>query len=184
MRRGGSAYERELKEILQGVPDRIRRYARHLPPADRGEFERIVDRPFLVIRAAGSLGFDLVALRREFAFPLEVKSSREASVRFTANSGRALDQLASHRHAVERVGLMVLYAYRRVGEAGEEPWRLFSAGGSPSAGGVIGVLSRRLPPIETTREGNAILRWDSGMPLSSFVRTVRLLTEPMPPVAA
>ncbi len=178
MRRGASAYERELKDLLQGAPERVRTYARQLEPTERGEFERIAERPFLVIRAAGSLGFDLVALRREFAFPLEVKASHEPTVRFSANSGRATEQLAAHRAAVGRVGLMVLYAYRRIGDRDGECWRLFSAtpGGS---GGMMGALARRLPPIETTRDGNAILRWESGMPLSQFLRTFRFLTEPV-----
>ncbi len=178
MRRGASAYERELKDLFQGDPDRIRSYGRSLPPPGRGEFERIVERPFLVIRAAGSLGFDLVALRREFAFPLEVKASQEPVIRFTAGSGRAEGQLLAHRAAVDRVGLMVLYAYRRVGLRSEECWRLFSATRT-TTGGMMGVLGRRLPPIETTREGNAILRWENGMPLSRFFQTFRFLTEPV-----
>ncbi len=141
------------------------------------EFERIVERPFLVIRAAGSLGFDLVALRREFAFPLEVKASQAPVIRFSSSSGRAADQLAAHRAAVDRVGLMVLYAYRRVGQRSEETWRIYSAtrGG---ADGMMGALGRRLPPIETTRDGNAVLRWENGMPLSRFLRTFRFLAEP------
>lgn len=176
MFRSASTYERELKELLQGEPSRVRSYARQLDPTERSEFEQVIDRPFLVIRAAGSLGFDLVALRREFAFPLEVKASGEASVRFTAASGRAAEQLDEHRDAVARVGLMVLYAYRRIGHRSEEPWRLFSAS-RPIGDGMLGVLARRLPPIETTRDGNAILRWESGMPLSRFVKTFHYLTE-------
>lgn len=176
MFRSASTYERELKELLQGEPTRVRAYARQLEPTERSEFEQVIERPFLVIRAAGSLGFDLVALRREFAFPLEVKASGEASVRFTAASGRAADQLDAHRDAVARVGLMVLYAYRRIGHRSEEPWRLFSAS-RPVGDGMLGVLARRLPPIETTRDGNAILRWESGMPLSRFVMTFQYLTE-------
>lgn len=178
MLHGASAYERELKDLFQGDPDRVRTYVRSVEPTARSEFEQIVDRPFLVIRAAGSFGFDLVALRREFAFPLEVKASGEATVRFSASGGRAAEQLVAHRAAVDRVGLMVLYAYRRIGVRGEEPWRLFSATQGRS-GGMMGVLSRRLPPIETTRDGNAILRWENGMPLSQFLRTFRFLTEPV-----
>ena len=176
MFRSASAYERELKELLQGEPTRVRAYVRFLKPTDRTDFEQIVERPFLVIRAAGSLGFDLVALRREFAFPLEVKASGENTVRFSAAGGRAADQLAAHRQAVARVGLMVLYAFRRIGFRSEEPWRLFSAS-RPVGEGMLGVLARRLPPIETTRDGNAILRWESGMPLSHFLKTFQYLAE-------
>ena len=176
MFRSASTYERELKDLLQGDPTRVRAYARQLDPTDRGEFEQVIERPFLVIRAAGSLGFDLVALRREFAFPLEVKASGEGTVRFSAASGRAAEQLDEHRDAVQRVGLMVLYAYRRIGHRSEEPWRLFSAS-RPVGDGMLGVLARRLPPIESTRDGNAILRWENGMPLSRFLKTFQFLTE-------
>ncbi|EQD52404.1 holliday junction resolvase Hjc, partial [mine drainage metagenome] len=117
----GSGYERELKELLQGQPEAIRRFVRALPPTDRPLVERVEREPFLVVRAAGSLGFDLVALRREFAFPLEVKSSRSELIHFSAASGRATEQLRAHRAAVGRVGLVVLYAFRRIGHRGGDP---------------------------------------------------------------
>lgn len=174
--RGSSAYERELRTLLEGEPGAVRSYARALPPEERVAFERLVSEPYLVIRGAGSLGFDLVALRREFAFPLEVKASSEDVIRFTAASGRADQQLAAHRRAVGRVGLTVLYAYRRLGRRNDEPWRMFLAGPAPDAG-VLRVICRRLPPISTTKQGHGILRWEEGMPLSRFLSVVRFLTE-------
>jgi Holliday junction resolvase len=177
---GSSAYERELKEILQGDPEAVARYAKSIPPAQREVLDGIHRAPFLVVRAAGSLGFDLVALRSEFAFPLEVKSSSSDTIRFSSASGRASAQLDAHRRAVERVGLMVLYAYRRLGRGNGEPWRVY-AGGRASPKGRCGFLNRRLPPVETTKEGNGVLRWGSGMPLSEFVRIVATLTDPVAP---
>ena len=79
------------------------------------------ERPFLVVRGAGSLGFDLVALRRELALPVEVKASAESSILFSAASGRAADQLEAHRTAVERVGLVAVYAYRKDRTPGRRP---------------------------------------------------------------
>jgi len=175
--RSSSAYERELRTLLEGDRGAVRAYARGLPPEDRAGFEEIVEAPFLVVRGAGSLGFDLVALRREFALPLEVKATSEDVIRFTAASGRAEIQLAAHRRAVGRVGLTVLYAYRRLGRRGEEPWRLFLASDPPERG-VLRLICRRLPPVNTTRSGNGILRWQEGMPLSRFLSTVRELLEP------
>jgi len=174
---GSSAYERELRSLLEGQPEAVRSYARALPPTERSEFEHLIEKPFLIIRAAGSLGFDLVALRREFAFPLEVKASAEPVIRFSAASGRANSQLESHRRAVARVGLTVLYAYRRVGLRGGETWRVFVAGDVPGSG-ILKVVCRRLPPVSRTAEGNGILRWDEGMPLSRFLYQVRYLMEP------
>ncbi len=176
MSRTSSAYERELKEILQGVPEAVTRYGRTLAPTERAHVGRIVDHPFLVVRAAGSLGFDLVALRSEFSFPLEVKASASDTIRFSAASGRAAEQLAAHQRAVDRVGLIVLYAYRRVGVRGEDPWRLYAAPGE-SRPGSLSLLRRRLPPVDRTREGNGVLRWANGLPLSEFLELVFFLTE-------
>ncbi len=176
--RSFSGYERELRTVLEGDPATVRAYARGLPPGARTEFERLVDHPYLVVRGAGSLGFDLVALRRDFAFPIEVKASSEAVIRFTAASGRANAQLEAHRRAVARVGLTVIYAYRRIGLRGEEPWRLYVAGAVPSSG-VLGTVCRRLPPVNSTREGNAILRWEEGQPLSEFLLRTRFLERPV-----
>ncbi len=181
--RASSAYERELRTLLQGDLAAVRAYLRTLLPEDRADFERIVHEPFLVIRGAGSLGFDLVALRRELAFPLEVKAASGDVIRFTDASGRADLQLAAHRRAVGRVGLTVLYAYRRLGRRSEEPWRIFLASEVPSAG-TLRFICRRLPPVSTTRGGHGILRWEEGMPLSRFLATVRSLTEPTPRVAS
>lgn len=176
--RGAADYERELKSLLQGDPTSVRQYSRALPPEDRPVLERVIRHPFLVIRAAGSHGFDLVVLRREFAFPLEVKASSANVIHFTSGGGRAAEQLESHRRSVDRVGLAVLYAYRRVGHRGGDPWRLFTPP-APDRGGVIGLVRRRIPPLATTREGNAVLRWDEGMPLVRFVELVTdLVDEP------
>jgi hypothetical protein len=181
--RSASSYERELRTLLEGEPSAVRAYCRGLLPESRPRFERLITEPFLVIRGAGSLGFDLVALRREFAFPLEVKASSENVIRFTAASGRADAQLAAHRAAVGRVGLTVLYAYRRLGRRPDESWRIFLASPVPEWG-VLKFLCRRLPPVSTTREGHGILRWDEGMPLSRFLDQVHSLMERSPSVPA
>ena len=179
--RGFDGYERELRSVLSGDPGAVRSYARALPPSERGEFERLIDEPFLVVRGAGSLGLDLVALRREFALPIEVKASSAPVIRFTAAGGRANAQLESHRRVAARAGLMVLYAYRRLGLRGEESWRVFSAGNPPGRG-TLGVACRALPPVESTREGNGVLRWESGRPLSRFLGRQRYLATRSEPV--
>jgi hypothetical protein len=174
--RSFSGYERELRTLLEGDPSAVRAYARSMAPERRTEFERLIEEPYLVIRGAGSLGFDLVAMRRDFAFPIEVKASSDHTIRFTAASGRANAQLEAHRRAVERVGLTVLYAYRRLGLRGEEPWRLYVAGAVPSTG-ILGLVCRKLPPVNSTREGNGILRWEEGQPLSDFLTRARFLSQ-------
>ncbi len=175
--RGFGGYERELRSLLSGDPPSVRGYARALAPPERAAFERLIDEPFLVVRGAGSLGLDLVALRREFALPIEVKASSHPVIRFTAASGRANAQLAAHRRAVARVGLAVLYAYRRLGLRGAETWRLFVAGPGPERG-LLASLCRGIPPVDTTAEGNGVLRWECGMPLSRFLERLRFLSDP------
>jgi Holliday junction resolvase len=178
----GSNYERELKGLLQGERESVDRYARALAPEERPGLIEASQRPFLVVRAAGSLGFDLVALRSDLAFPLEVKASAADTIRFSAASGRADRQLEEHRRTVDRVGLRVVYAYRRLGHRSGDSWRLYATG-SASASGRFALLMRRLPPVETTRDGNAVLRWESGMPLSRFLQIVHTLTAPVAAVA-
>jgi len=172
-----SSYERELRDLLQGDRTAILHYAKGLAPEERPDLERMIAAPFLVVRGAGSLGFDLVALRRELALPVEVKASSEATIHFTAASGRAAEQLEAHRTSVERVGLVAIYAYRKIGHRAGDPWRVYSAARQPQRG-MLGLLAKRLPPVDRTREGNAVLRWDNGMPLVRFLSMVHTLFDP------
>ncbi len=172
--RSASGYERELRTLLEGDPSAVRSYARALPPTDRREFECLIDEPFLVVRGAGSLGFDLVAMRWSLSFPIEVKASSEPAIHFTAASGRASAQLAAHRAAIAKVGLSVIYAYRRIGLRSAESWRIYR-GNEVRGSGVLGLVCRALPPISTTREGNSVLRWEEGLDLSRFLSRARSL---------
>jgi Holliday junction resolvase len=175
VRRNGSAYERELRDLLQGDGEALARYTHRVEPENLQAVPKLSRAPFLVIRAAGSLGFDLVALRNEFAFPLEVKASRSDTIRFSDGSGRAREQLKAHRAAAGRVGVIVLYAYRRVGGRSEEPWRVFAAPSHPVFGRME-YLRRQLPSVDETRNGNAVLRWRDGMPLCRFLEMISFLT--------
>lgn len=177
MGRSASNYERELRALLEGEREAVDALARRLPPEDRARLAAARSRPFLVVRAAGSFGFDLVALRREFAFPLEAKASSSDTIRFSSASGRALAQLAHHRAAVDRVGLIVLYAYRRLGLRGGDPWRLYRAPSAVPPNGSLGFLFRQLPVVESTRAGNAVLRWEHGLPLLRFLEIVGFVTD-------
>ncbi|MCI4337562.1 MAG: Holliday junction resolvase [Thermoplasmata archaeon] len=176
MFRGASGYERELKELLQGDPEAIERYGRGLDPVDREVLRRSAETPFLVVRAAGSLGFDLVAMRSELAFPVEVKASSHDTIHFSAASGRAAEQLVAQRRRVERVGLIAVYAYRRLGHRGGDPWRVYAAPTPPPPGRVLALVRKRLPVVDKTAKGNAVLRWDDGMPLVRFLEAISFWT--------
>lgn len=91
--------------------------------------------PFLVIRAAGSLGVDLVALRWDFSFPIEVKSSCDDVLHFSKNQ-RLTEQADSMLSECCRSHLVPIYAYRLKSQCGD-PWRLFTI---PSDHGYRGPL--------------------------------------------
>ncbi|MGC2289549.1 MAG: Holliday junction resolvase, partial [Thermoplasmata archaeon] len=148
-----SQYERELRSLLEGERTALRHYARYLAPEARRTLDRLERGPFLVVRAAGSHGFDLVAMRAGFAFPIEAKASADEVIRFSSASGRMTDQLHEHLEAAKRGGLVVLYAYRRLGSRAGEPWRLFTPQTENHQHGRVEYLRNHLPPIERTKEG-------------------------------
>jgi Holliday junction resolvase len=176
---GASQYERELRSLLEGERTVLRHYARYLKPEQRRTLDHLERGPFLVVRAAGSHGFDLVAMRAGFAFPIEAKASADAVIRFSSASGRMTNQLREHLEAAKRGGLVVLYAYRRLGSGNGEPWRLFTPQTGNEAHGRVGVLCNHLPPIERTRDGNGVLRWANGLPLSVFLDRLFRIFDPV-----
>jgi Holliday junction resolvase len=177
---GASQYERELRSLLEGERATLRHYARYLAPEQRATLDHLEQGPFLVVRAAGSHGFDLVAMRGGFAFPIEAKASAEKVIRFSSASGRMSEQLHDHLEAAKRGGLVVLYAYRHLGLRDGEPWRLFTPELDHHHRGRVEVLRNHLPAIERTREGNGVLRWENGLPLSDFLHRLFALFDPEP----
>ena len=71
------AYERELRDVLSGTEKGVKAVTRSCTPEEKARTARVLERPFLVVRAAGS-GMegsgDLVALRGDCCFPIEVLS--------------------------------------------------------------------------------------------------------------
>jgi len=80
-------YEREFKGILSGDLKWIEGVSRNLPVEVMRGYLKIREKPFIVLRAAGSLGVDLVAIRGDVSFPIEVKSSVNDVIHFSAASG-------------------------------------------------------------------------------------------------
>jgi len=70
-----STYERELKGILEADIDTLKKVIKKCDAESSRKYLSIERKPFLVVRAAGSLGFDLLAVREQIALPIEVKSS-------------------------------------------------------------------------------------------------------------
>jgi Holliday junction resolvase len=124
-------------------------------------------RPFLVVRAAGS-GMegsgDLLALRGDCCFPIEVKTTKADKLYF---SGRTKDQLNAVIREGERSKLMPLYAHRRKGVRGDS-WRIFRVE-TQGLSGTLRRLASHIPPLPLNRNGSPFIDWEQGMPLNKFI---------------
>ena len=127
----------------------------------------IIEAPFLVVRAPGSgtegTG-DLLVLRGDAAFPIEVKCSKDRKLYL---SGRTLDQHDALVATGERTGLMPLYAYRLKGTRGDS-WRIFRVKTSHVSGHMERLVAH-VPLLPLTARGRPHLDWDQGLPLNRFV---------------
>ena len=166
----GSQYERELRSVLAGEINGVRAVTRSCSEAERSLAMRVTNRPFLVVRAPGSGSEgtgDLLALRGDICFPIEVKSSKKPRLYL---SGRTFDQLKSLKEMGERCGLLPLYAYRLKGVRGDS-WRIMKVEVS-GLSGKLRHLSRSIPSLPVTRNGKEFLDWNQGLPLHKFLSLV------------
>jgi len=162
----GRIFERELKGILKADEDMLARVTKTCDDQEREAYFRIREKPFMVIRGAGSLGVDLVAIRSDLSLPIEVKSSVNDVLRFSRSEKLAV-QAKVMMDDCSRVGLMPVYAFRFKRQRGDA-WRIFTLDVGP-INGRLKVVYQRLPKIRPSEEGNLIMRWHDGMPLSKFI---------------
>lgn len=161
-----ATYEREFKGIVGGDPKVLDAVRKTLTPEDAAAYESALRYPFLVVRAAGSLGADLVAVRHDVSFLVEVKSSKQGRIHFS-DSPRLAEQIDEIRRQCERSGVLPIYAYRRKSVRGDA-WRLFTLP-NMEISGTAGVVRRWIPTIEKTPSGNDMLHWEKGLPLARFL---------------
>jgi len=163
-------YERELRAVLAGIPKGVDAVTRSCDPVAKAKARQVLDRPFLVVRAAGS-GMegsgDLLALRGDLCFPIEVKSTRAEKLYL---SGRTKLQYEAMVHEGERCKLMPLYAHRRKGVRGDS-WRVFRVK-TTNLSGRLRQLEKSIPAFPMTRNGSVYLNWEDGMPLHEFIALV------------
>jgi Holliday junction resolvase len=180
----GSIYERELKDILEGRRETVLRMGKRLNSHQRRCYFSTLSYPFVVIRAAGSLGMDLVALRGDVSFPIEVKSSGSDVFRFSSSGGKAELQAQNMVDQCAKSHLLPFYAYRLKG-ARDDPWRIFAMplGDSDedlwwlheAHGTFAKLVMSKVPRIERTAHGARIMRWANGYPLSTFLEYLWVL---------
>lgn len=162
----GRIFERELKGILRADEDMLERVTKTCDEDEREAYYRIRERPFMVVRGAGSMGVDLVAIRSDLSLPIEVKSSVNDVLRFSRSEKLAI-QAQVMMDDCGRVGLMPVYAFRFKRQRGDA-WRIFTLDVGP-INGRLKVVYQRLPKISPSKDGNLIMRWRDGMPLSKFI---------------
>lgn len=164
-----------MKGVLSGDERVTQGLVKSLDAAEREAYASASRQPFLVVRAAGSLGADLVALRSDLSFLIEVKSSKKELLHFT-DSPRLTEQIDIIRSQCERSGVLPIYAYRFKGVRGDA-WRLFTLS-TMKLDGRSRVLHERLPKVELTPAGNHVLRWKNGMRLAAFLTLVNGSSRP------
>ena len=165
-----SNYERELRSVLAGEINGVRAVTRSCSEVERAQAMKVVRRPFLVVRAPGSGSEgtgDLLALRGDMCFPIEVKTSKSDRIYL---SGRTMDQYLALKSTGERCGLLPLYAFRLKGVRGDS-WRIMRVE-VDGLRGKLRHLSRSIPPLPLTSRGSPHLDWNSGMPMHRFLSLV------------
>jgi Holliday junction resolvase len=152
-------YERELKGILGGETKFVERAGTW-----DAAYTSLRKHPFLVVKAGGSFGIDMLAVRDSIVLPIEVKASASPVFRFS-KSRVLVHQAMSMTEACTRAGLVPIYAYRLKRQE-SDPWRLFRISGGNS-------FTSSVPMVEKNGAGNMIMRWGNGLPLGKFIGSMR-----------
>jgi len=162
-----SQYERELKNILEGEEKTLSKVTKTCSILEKDNYFKISNKPFVVIRAAGSFGVDLVATRGDISFLTEVKTSIEETLHFSSVGGKLQKQAETMKQVCEKTKTLPIYAFRTKGHHGDS-WRIFTLN-MVGLEGRTNVLHKRLPKLKKSKSGNFIMRWNEGMPLSDFI---------------
>ena len=179
MSTNGDVYERELKSILAGDEKVIDKMVRTCTGEEREGYLSIKELPFMVVRAAGSHGVDLIALRWDFSFPIEVKSSADHILHFS-RSARLGEQADWMLQECSKSRILPIYAMRlkKTGNSVKgDPWRLFCIPCDFELKGSAGLLQRRIPKLTRGPSGNYIMNWEDGMKLSDFFRYTSMMMD-------
>ena len=160
-------YERELKGILSADEIVLEKVTRSFDEFTKAQYYLITKDPFLVIRAAGSFGEDLVALRGDVGFPIEVKASKKALFHFS-NTQKLKEQQEEFIQVCKRTGTLPVYAFRLKNVRGQDPWRIFTLK-VDNIKGVMRLIYNRLPKLQKTPGGYHKMPWKEGMPLCKFI---------------
>ncbi len=163
----GSQYEREFRSILEAEEKILSKVTKSCSALETENYLHIKKKPFAVIRAAGSFGVDLVAVRGDISFLIEIKTSAEQTLHFSTMAGKLQQQADAMKKTCEKTKTLPIYAFRLKKFRGDS-WRIFSFP-MDTLSGRLKILHHRIPQLETSKKGNYIMRWPQGMPLSEFI---------------
>ena len=163
-----SIYERELREILAGNEEIIDKVIKSLREEERRKYKKILKKPFITVRAAGSLGIaDIVALRGDLSFIVEIKVRKGSEILFSHEGGRMQKKAEEMKRKCSMANILPIFAFRRKGIRGDA-WRIFTM----EIDGIIGKgkeIYDALPKLEITKDGNFRMKWENGMKLADFI---------------
>ena len=163
-----SIYERELREILAGNEKIIDKVIKSLDEEERRKYKKILKKPFITVRAAGSLGIaDIVALRGDLSFIVEIKVRKGSEILFSHEGGRMQKKAEEMKRKCSMASILPIFAFRRKGIRGDA-WRVFTM----EIDGIIGKgkeIYDALPKLEITKDGNFRMKWENGMKLADFI---------------
>ena len=162
-----SQYEREIKGILDGDTKIINKIIKSCNSIEKNNYIKIYNKPFIVIRAAGSFGIDLVAVRGDISFLLEVKSSIQDTIHFSSINGKLQKQAKDMQKICEKTKTLPIYAFRKKNFRGDT-WRLFTLEIN-NIEGRLKLLHNFLPKLEKSKKGYYVMRWNEGLSLSNFI---------------
>ena len=162
-----SQYEREIKGVLEGDKKIINKIIKSCDVIEKNNYNKIYDKPFVVIRAAGSFGIDLVAVRGDMSFLLEVKSSIQDTIHFSSIKGKLQKQAKDMQKICEKTKTLPIYAFRIKNFRGDS-WKLFTLD-IQNIEGRLKLLHNFLPKLEKSKKGYYVMRWNQGMSLSNFI---------------
>jgi Holliday junction resolvase len=162
-----SVYERELKGILEGDEKILSKVTKTCSALEKQNYYLTQGKPFIVVRAAGSFGVDLVALRGDISFLIEIKSSMTETLHFSSVDGKLQRQAEKMQRDCEKTRTLPVYGFRLKGHGGDS-WRLFTME-IQQLEGRARILHNRLPKLNISKGGNFIMRWEDGLPLSDFL---------------
>lgn len=164
-------YENELKRILSGDEKTLGKSSKTLNQVEREHYMVMQKYPFLVVRAAGSLGVaDLVALRKDFSMVVEVKARSSDKITFSHEGGRMQRATVSMVEQCTKSGVLPIFAFRRKGEKGDW-WRVFTIKINTLNGKAM-IINDEVPKLAVTKSSNFIMMWKDGMPLNKFFEVI------------